>query len=122
MHFFVAFFCQRVGVGNVLLWCLLLYKQEELFLSKCLHVTLALEQVFHKAVTKGFLSITTLQGAETDTAGSPSLCLVYHCLSLLPQISATGSGIFLLTNCVLGPYPSGFLSHFQTAKYKFASI
>lgn len=60
MHFFVAFFWQRVGVGNILLLFLLFYKQEELFLNKCLHVTLALEQVFHKAVTKGFLSITTL--------------------------------------------------------------
>lgn len=83
MHFFVPFFWQRVGVGNVLL-CLLLYKQEELFLNKCLHVTLALEQVFHEAVTKGFLSITTLKAAETNTAGSPAFvssataCLCSH--------------------------------------------
>lgn len=45
---------------GVLLWCLLLYKLEELFLNKCLCVALALEQVFHKAVTTGFLSITML--------------------------------------------------------------
>lgn len=31
----------------------------------------------------------------------------------------TGSGILLLTNCILGAYASGFLSHLQAAKYKF---
>lgn len=114
MHFFVDFFWQRVGVGNVLLWCLLFYKQEALFLNKCLHVTLALEQVFHEAVTKGFLSITTLQAAETNSAGSRSFRLVCHCLSLLPHISASGSGIFSLTNSVfLALTPVDFCLRFR---------
>lgn len=71
-----------------LLWCLLLYKQKELLLNKCLYVTLALEQVFHEVITKGFPSVTTLRAAETNTAGSPSLCLICHCLLLLPQMCA----------------------------------